>query len=239
MKPVPTRKGPVNARSFEDIARFIFVRDEPVPSDVIVIPGTLYNAYALCRRAAELYHGGFAPVLCATGRFSQQFSTFALQTEEIFRRHPDCEEKRGPVDPAACETEADFIRRILVTLGVPKDRVLVEDRSFNTFENALNAKELLLEDGIDPRSMLLCPKPFHARRALMTFQSAFPEAVVRVCPGDILRLTQENWLESEAGYRNVLDELEKCGAYFNYPGMYEKAFSPLSGGTLGQKAPLP
>ncbi len=226
-------EGTVNARSFEEIARFIFVRDDPVPSDLILIPGTLYNAWALCRRAAALYRDGFAPYICATGRFSQQFATFAAQTEEIFRRHPDCEEKHGPVDAGDCRTEGGFLRRILLYLGVPGDRILVEDSSFNTFENALNARQLLLREGIRHDSVLLCPKPFHARRALMTFQSAFPASQLTVCPGEIPRLTEDNWFDTELGYKNVLDELEKCGAYFNRPGMYEKAVRD------GRPAPLP
>ncbi len=222
----PLPEGTVNARSFEDIARFIFISDPPVPSDLILIPGTLYNAWALCRRAAELYHGGYAPYIFATGRFSQQFSSFAAQTEEIFRRHPDCEERTGPADPAECETEGSFLKRILLSLKVPGERILVEDGSFNTFENALNARQLLLREGIPHGSVLLCPKPFHSRRALMTFQSAFPASVFTVCPGDIPTLTVDNWFDTPQGYKNVLDELEKCGAYFNRPGMYEKA-APL------------
>ena len=216
-------EGTVNARSFEDIARFIFVSDPPVPSDLIMIPGTLHSAWALCRRAADLWRGGYAPYICATGRFSQQFPTFAAQTEEIFRRHPDCEERRGPVDAAACDTEGGFLRRILLFLGVPGERILVEDGSVNTFENALNARLLLEREGIAHGSVLLCPKPYHARRALMTFQSAFPASRMTVCPADIPALTAENWFATPAGYARVLEEVQKCGAYFSRPGMYEKA----------------
>ena len=219
----PLPEGTVNARSFEDIARFIFISDAPVPSDLIMIPGTLHNAWALCRRAADLWHGGFAPYVCATGRFSQRFPTFAAQTEEIFRLHPDCEERNGPVDPEGCQTEGGFLKRILQALDVPKERILVEDGSVNTFENALNARRLLEREGIAHGSMLLCPKPYHARRALMTFQSAFPASRLTVCPADIPALTAENWFATPAGYARVLDEVQKCGAYFSRPGMYEKA----------------
>ena len=70
----------VNRRSMDDIGNFIFVSDEPAPSDLIVIPGTLHRAWALCRRAGELYFSGLAPRILVTCRFSQEFSSFA---EEI------------------------------------------------------------------------------------------------------------------------------------------------------------
>lgn len=218
----------VNRRSMDDIGNFIFVSDEPAPSDLIVIPGTLHRAWALCRRAGELYFSGLAPRILVTGRFSQEFSSFAEEIDAVFGRHPDCEEAVGPVRAGDSRTEADLLRRILVHMGVPENAVLSEDGSVNTFANAYNAFSMLEDTGVPHASLLLCPKPYHARRALMTFQHAFPASRILVCPADIPQLDKNSWLSDRKGYLRVLDEMRKCAAYFSVEGMYEAAVTPLS-----------
>ena len=213
----------VNQRSMDDIARFIFVCDEPRPADLIVIPGTLHSAWPLCRRAAELYFSGFAPRVLVTGRFSQKFSSFRQEIDFVSARHPDAEVFSGPVPAGDSMTEADFLRRILVSLGIPREAVLTEDRSVNTFDNAWNAAAMLQENGVPHADMLLCPKPYHARRALMTFQHAFPASRILVCPAHIPQLDINSWADTREGYLRVLEEMKKCAAYFSVDGMYEKA----------------
>ncbi len=218
----------INQRSMDDIGNFIFVSDEPCPSDLIIVPGTLYNAWPLCRRAGELYFSRMAPRILVTGRFSQQFSTFREEIDVIFGLHPAAEEVTGPVRAADSVTEADFLKHILVHMGVAEEDILTEDKSVNTFDNAYNAAALLREKGIPHDTILLCPKPFHARRALMTFQHAFPGGHIRVCPADIPLLDKTNWTSTRGGYIHVLNELEKCAAYFKLEGMYEAAEGPVS-----------
>ncbi len=217
----------VNQRSMDDIAGFIFVSDDPRPSDLIVVPGTLHSAWALCRRAVELYFSRFAPRILVTGRFSQQFSSFGEEIDAVFRRHPGCEEASGPVRARDSDTEADLLRRILIHMGVPEDAILSEDGSVNTFANAYNAAAMLRENGIPHASMLLCPKPYHARRALMTFQHAFPASRLIVCPADIPQLNRDNWSSTREGYLRILGEMVKCAAYFSVDGMYEAASGPV------------
>ena len=180
------------------------------------------------RRAAELFFAAMAPRILVTGRFSQQFSTFAEEISEVFARHPAAEEASGPVRAWDAETEAGFLRAILMHMGIPGDAIIVEDRSVNTFDNAFNAFSLLEEKGIPHASMLLCPKPFHARRALMTFQHAFPDTAIRVCPASVPLLKKDNWLSTRGGYLLVLEEMRKCAAYFSVDGMYENARGPSS-----------
>ena len=213
----------VNRRSMDDIADFIFVSDEPRPSDLIVVPGTLHGAWDLCRRAAGLYLSGFAPRVLVTGRFSQRFSSFAEEAGAVFERHPGCEEMSGPVRAGDALTEADFLRRILIHMGVPGDAVLSEDGSVNTFANAYNAAAMLKDAGVPCASMLLCPKPYHARRALMTFQHAFPASGILVCPANIPALNKSNWFSTREGYLRILGEMGKCAAYFSVDGLYEAA----------------
>ena len=51
------------------------------------------------------------------------------------------------------EPEADQFAAIAIGMGVPKERILVENRSTNTGENVLFTKQLLAEKGLDPRSV--------------------------------------------------------------------------------------
>ena len=43
-------------------------------------------------------------------------------------------------------SEADAIKNYLLESGIPEDRILIEDKSVNTFENLKNAKELIRKD---------------------------------------------------------------------------------------------
>ena len=93
--------------------------------------------------AARLYRAGKAPWLVASDGSMPWASS--------------------PVRPAA-ET-AD----LLVEWGVPREAILVEERSRNTYENARETRELLSERGI--RDVLLVTSALHMPRALAVFRS--------------------------------------------------------------------
>jgi uncharacterized SAM-binding protein YcdF (DUF218 family) len=78
------------------------------------------------------------------------------------------------------EPEADQFAAIAVDMGVPKERILVENRSTNTGENVLFTKQLLAEKGLDPRSFIVVQKPYMERRSYATFRKLWPEKQVRV-----------------------------------------------------------
>lgn len=76
--------------------------------------------------------------------------------------------------------EADVFARIAVGLGVPADRILVENRSTNTGENVRFTRELLAARQLDPQSFILVQKPYMERRAFATFRTVWPDAPVQV-----------------------------------------------------------
>jgi uncharacterized SAM-binding protein YcdF (DUF218 family) len=93
---------------------------------------------------ARLYHAGKAPLIIASGgRLEWNLS-------------------EGP--------EADGMGRLLVDLGVPRERILLEGKSRTTYENARELKPLLAEHGIGP--VILVTSALHMRRAVATFQTA-------------------------------------------------------------------
>lgn len=73
------------------------------------------------------------------------------------------------------EPEADMFKKRAETLGVPKDKILVENKSTNTGENILFTKELLLRHGLNPQKIILVQKPYMERRAYATFKKIWPE----------------------------------------------------------------
>jgi uncharacterized SAM-binding protein YcdF (DUF218 family) len=73
------------------------------------------------------------------------------------------------------EPEADQFARIALQLGVPAEKILVENRSTNTGENVLFTKDLLREKGVDPQRFILVQKPYMERRSYATFRQFWPE----------------------------------------------------------------
>lgn len=66
--------------------------------------------------------------------------------------------------------EADAYRRALVELGVPSDRVTVEDQSLTTHDQALILKKMLAARDVD--RFVLVTSPTHMLRSLATFRAA-------------------------------------------------------------------
>jgi uncharacterized SAM-binding protein YcdF (DUF218 family) len=64
---------------------------------------------------------------------------------------------------------AEDMAQILASLDVPKEAMLIEDRSRNTYENALYAKEILTEKGIN--KILLVTSAMHMPRSVALFEA--------------------------------------------------------------------
>lgn len=73
------------------------------------------------------------------------------------------------------EPEADQFAKIAVSMGVPSDKILIENRSTNTGENILFTKRLLAEKHIDPGKFIVVQKPYMERRSYATFRKLWPE----------------------------------------------------------------
>lgn len=78
------------------------------------------------------------------------------------------------------EPEADQFARIAIHLGVPKERILIENKSSNTGENVLFTKKLLADKGLSPDRFILVQKPYMERRSFATFKKLWPEKQVVV-----------------------------------------------------------
>jgi uncharacterized SAM-binding protein YcdF (DUF218 family) len=111
---------------------------------------------AVAERGAQLMLEGWAPLLIFSGGLGA-----------ITRR-------------LWTEPEADRFAAVAVRMGVPPERILIENRSTNTGENVHFTRELLRARGLDPASFILVQKPYMERRSYATFRKLWPEKSVIV-----------------------------------------------------------
>lgn len=118
-------------------------------SDCILVLGS--HDLRVAERAADIYLQGWAPLLI----FSGGLGNF---TRQIWK-----------------ESEADQFARIAIENGVPKENVLIENKSTNTGENILFTQQLLKENKLEPQSFIVVQKPYMERRSYATFKKHWPE----------------------------------------------------------------
>jgi uncharacterized SAM-binding protein YcdF (DUF218 family) len=104
----------------------------------------------VARRGAEVFLQGWAPLLIFSGGLGS--ITKHLWTEP----------------------EADQFARIAIDMGVPREKILIENRSTNTGENVLFTRRLLAERQLDPQKLILVQKPYMERRSYATFKRLWP-----------------------------------------------------------------
>jgi uncharacterized SAM-binding protein YcdF (DUF218 family)/glycosyltransferase involved in cell wall biosynthesis len=102
------------------------------------------------KTAIDLYHAGYARSLVLSSGFVYSFK------------------------------EAEIMRALAIAEGVPADRIAVEDRASNTFENVRFTDAIL--DARGWRSILLVSSPYHMRRASLVWRKAAPDVTVVPTP---------------------------------------------------------
>jgi len=71
--------------------------------------------------------------------------------------------------------EAEVFAGIAIKMGVPKEKILIENKSTNTGENIIFTMKILKEKGMDPQSFIVVQKPYMERRAFATFKKILPD----------------------------------------------------------------
>ena len=127
---------------------------ELVRSDAIMV--LCSHDTSVAEYAAQLFLGDWAPLLIFSG------GAGAI-TQRLFT-----------------EAEADRFAAIAVSLGVPADRIIIENQSTNTGENVLFTRRLLATRAIDLRTFILVQKPYMERRTFATFRKVWPEPAICV-----------------------------------------------------------
>src|SRR3990170_4920797 len=73
------------------------------------------------------------------------------------------------------QPEADQFAAIARGMGVPAERIVVENASTNTGENVLFTRTLLTERGLDFKTFIVVQKPYMERRSFATFRRLWAE----------------------------------------------------------------
>ncbi|MEK6283693.1 MAG: YdcF family protein [Acidobacteriota bacterium] len=134
----------------------------------------------VAERGAQLFLDGWAPLLIFSGGLGA--ITSRLWTEP----------------------EADRFAEIAVGMGVPKERIVIENRSTNTGENILYTKQLLASLQITPRKLILVQKPYMERRAFATCKKMWPEMDILVTSP---QMSFEQYLEGHSNRELSRDEI--------------------------------
>jgi uncharacterized SAM-binding protein YcdF (DUF218 family) len=123
-------------------------------ADCILVLGS--HDTRVAERGAEVFLAGWAPLIVFSGNLG------AL-TSDIWTR-----------------PEAEIFADVAAAMGVPRDCMLIENRSTNTGENVDFSRALLAERGIHPRRAIAVQKPYMERRTHATFRQRWPELEVIV-----------------------------------------------------------
>lgn len=135
-------------------------------SDCILVLGS--HDLRVAERGAALYLQGWAPLLVFSGGLGRL-------TQEIWS-----------------EAEADKFAAIALNKGVPREAILIENKSTNTGENILFTKKLFQEKNIDPQTFIVVQKPYMERRSYATFKKHWPDKKLLVTSPQVTLKTYPN-----------------------------------------------
>jgi uncharacterized SAM-binding protein YcdF (DUF218 family) len=157
-------------------------------SDCILVLGS--HDTRVAERASELFLDGWAPLLIFSGGLGRL-------TEDMWT-----------------ETEADKFAKIAIEMGVPKEAILIENRSTNTGENILFTQQLLDKHNLNPQSFIVVQKPYMERRSFATFKKHWPDKTLLVTSPQIDFLDYPNEeISLEKVIHIMLGDLQRIKIY--------------------------
>lgn len=93
------------------------------------------------------------------------------------------------------KAEAPIVRRFLIDLGVPANKVIVEDKSRDTIENAKYTMEICKKTGL--KRPVLVTSAYHMKRSVMSFEKVGLKAIP-------LPAGFKTWQNKKYGWENYL-----------------------------------
>lgn len=145
-------------------------------TDCIIVLGS--HDTRVAERGAELFLEGYAPIIVFSGYLGSQ-------TLGNWNR-----------------PEAEIFAEIAINMGVPEDKIIIEDKATNTGENITFSKKLLFDRGINPKSIIAVQKPYMERRTYATVKKLWPEIKVLVTSP---QFTFENYPTNEITLEKVIN----------------------------------
>ena len=171
---------------------YLCLNREPEKADCIVGFGNFNDNIA--RRAAELYHQGYAPKVLFTGGLGRN-------TEGMLP-----------------EPEAVRFAKTAMECGVPERDIILEDRSRNTKENILFTREKLEALGVPHDHILGVHQPFMERRIRAAMGVYWPEldfsvTSPRVTISEYLEDSRKQGITEKAAVSVIVGDFQRMDLY--------------------------
>ena len=177
-----------------EVTRVVFATDAPeaAPGDLLFMFGTSAIAAPVYERCASWISDGWFDRVLVTGKTGVSY-----------------DETGVPL--------AHSMRDGLTSSGVDRRRILVQDRSTNTFDDVRLSAPLLADAGLRPTSMCVVAKSHHMGRCLRVLETEWPEVSTTAAPYDHeyggVRVMADDWVGSEPAARRVWAEYLKITTY--------------------------
>jgi|GEM_PF-5606422 len=172
-----------------DITSFIFLEENSSSTDVAIVLG-IKSWWLPVEKMVQMYESKLAERFIVSGGVVQQHGY----------------------------NEAQLIFQAAIKRGIPKNAILLEEKSNNTLENMQYSLEILQKSDYwgKVNSISIVAIHFHSRRVLMTAQKIIPNYInIQIeCYSSAL-YSNQNWHDVERGREAVLSELTKIHKYFN------------------------
>ncbi len=159
------------------------VYDRPRSADVVIVlgAGARKHGQPLPPQAKEriqqgysLLQQGYAPTMIVAGGLSKQSGLI----------------------------EADLMKAYAISIGLPSEQIVVENRSINTWENAVNALDIMKRNNWE--SALVVTSPYHTLRACTIFHKL--RAEVKCIAAPLSLIPTDSVYERLTDFRSVIRE---------------------------------
>lgn len=165
---------------------------EPEKADCIIGFGCINDDVAI--RSAELYLDGYAPKILFTG---------GLGRNTLGRWN---------------KSEAERFCDIALKFGVPKEDILIENKSTNSGENISFSREVLAQNSLKVSKILAVHKPYMERRVYAALRKQWPEVTVVTASIDIdmedyIALTMKQGLSEKEVIDTIVGDFQRMESY--------------------------
>jgi len=131
--------------------KYHHMNHELQPADIIFV--LCSHDLRVADYAVELYKKGLAPYIVFSGGIAHKGDLVETPWEE---------------------PEAEVFAERSITLGVPQEHIIIENKATNCGENVLFSEKILQEKNISYNTIIAVQKPYMERRAYATLMKHWP-----------------------------------------------------------------
>jgi len=181
---------------------WLILDEQPAKSDAIVL---LSGSMARPLYGADLYHGGYAPVIY------------------VSRPKPDEQESRLERLGIRLPRHEERYKEILLKKKVPEGAIsFFSSGHVSTVEEAESLRKVF---GNRPVKLLIVTSPYHTRRAKAIFRDILPNAGIRVVATPYESPSPQWWTDKRSAIAVVLETVQTI--YYHLGGAFRSTDAPL------------